>query len=62
MLREAILQRGLEAAFGYGSAIAGVPVKDTIKMVSPHQIVEKTPDRSFMGGSNAASVSLSNVV
>ena len=47
-LDEAILQRGLEAAFGYGSAIAGVPVKDTIKIVSPHQIVEKTPDRSLL--------------
>ena len=47
-LDEAILQRGLEAAFRYGSAIAGVPVKDTIKMVSPHQIVEKTPDRSLL--------------
>ena len=47
-LDEAILRRGLEAAFRYGSAIAGVPVKDTIKMVSPHQIVEKTPDRSLL--------------
>ena len=47
-LDEAILQRGLEAAFRYGSAIAGVPVKDTIKMVLPHHIVEKTPDRSLL--------------
>ena len=45
-LDEAILQRGLEAAFEYGSASAGVPIKDTIKMVSSQQIVEETPDRS----------------
>ena len=47
-LDEAILQRGLEAALEYGSAIAGVPIKDTIKIVSPQQIVEETPDRSLL--------------
>ena len=47
-LDETILQRGLEAAFEYGSAIAGVPIKDTIKMVSSQQIIEETPDRSLL--------------
>ena len=47
-LDETILQRGLEAAAEYGSAIAGVPVKDTIKIVSPRQIVDKTLDRSLL--------------
>ena len=47
-LDETILQRGLEAAAEYGSAIAGVPVKDTIKIVSPRQIVENTLDRSLL--------------
>ena len=47
-LDETILQRGLEAAFEYGSAVAGVPIKDTIKIVSPQQIVETTPDRSLL--------------
>ena len=47
-LDETILQRGLEAAAEYGSAIAGVPVKDTIKIVSPLQIVDKTLDRSLL--------------
>ena len=47
-LDETILQRGLEAAFKYGSAVAGVPIKDTIKIVSPQQIVETTPDRSLL--------------
>ena len=47
-LDETILKRGLEAAFEYGSAVAGVPVKDTIKIVSSQQIVEGTPDRSLL--------------
>ena len=45
-LDEAMLQRGLDAAAECGSAVAGVPVKDTIKLVSPDQMVRETPDRS----------------
>ena len=45
-LDEATLQRGLDAAADCGSAVAGVPVKDTIKLVSPDQMVKDTPDRS----------------
>ncbi len=45
-LDEAMLQRGLDAAAECGSAVAGVPVKDTIKLVSPDQMVNETPDRS----------------
>jgi 2-C-methyl-D-erythritol 4-phosphate cytidylyltransferase len=46
-LDQAILQRGLDAARepGAGAAVAGVPAKDTIKIVSPEGIVEETPDR-----------------
>ncbi len=47
-LDDGILQRGLEAAAEHGSAIAGMPVKDTIKMVSPRQMVDETPDRSLL--------------
>jgi len=43
---DAMLQRGLEAATQCGSAVAGMPVKDTIKLVSPNQLVEETPERS----------------
>ena len=43
-----MIQRGLDAAVQHGSAIAGVPVKDTIKMVSPDQMVSETPDRSLL--------------
>ena len=47
-LDDAMLQRGLEAAAESGSAIAGVPVKDTIKVVSMDQTVQETPDRSLL--------------
>ena len=45
-LDDAMLQRGLDAAAACGSAVAGVPVKDTIKLVTPDQMVKDTPDRS----------------
>ncbi|PKB71552.1 MAG: 2-C-methyl-D-erythritol 4-phosphate cytidylyltransferase [SAR202 cluster bacterium Io17-Chloro-G6] len=45
---EAMLQRGLDAAAECGSAVAGMPVKDTIKQVSPDQMVSETPDRSLL--------------
>ena len=47
-LDESVLQRGLEAAAECGAAVAGVPVKDTIKMVSSQQMVDRTPDRSLL--------------
>jgi len=47
-LDPAMLQRGLEAAAESGSAVAGVPVKDTIKVVSMDQTVQETPDRSLL--------------
>ncbi len=43
----AMLERGLLVAKKVGSAIAAVPVKDTIKM-APHRVVTDTPDRSQM--------------
>ena len=45
---DAMLQRGLAAAAECGSAVAGVPVKDTIKLVSPDLMVNETPDRSLL--------------
>ena len=41
----ATLERGLKSAEETGAAVAGVPVKDTIKIVSPQQVVMNTPDR-----------------
>ncbi len=44
-LDQAMLLRGLEAASESGAAVAGVPVKDTIKVVSPQEVVVDTPAR-----------------
>ena len=44
-LDQGILQRGLEAARESGAAVAGVPVKDTIKIVSDQGLVTGTPPR-----------------
>ena len=45
-----LLQRGLEAAIASdsGAAIAGVPVKDTIKVVSPNGHITDTPARETL--------------
>ena len=43
-----MLQRGMDAASECGSAVAGVPVKDTIKRISPDQMVDETPDRALL--------------
>ena len=40
-----LLDRGIEAARETGAAVAGVPAKDTIKVVSPAGIVLNTPPR-----------------
>ena len=44
-LDHAMLLRGLESAQESGAAVAGVPVKDTIKVVSAQGQVEDTPPR-----------------
>ena len=44
----AMLRRGLETAQETGAAVAGVPVKDTIKVVSAQGAVEVTPDRQTL--------------
>lgn len=40
-----LIERGLELARESGAAIAAIPVKDTIKVVSPDAFVEETPLR-----------------
>lgn len=47
-LNQAIMERGMEAATAWGAAVAGVPVKDTIKRVSDELLVSETPDRSHL--------------
>lgn len=43
-----ILERGLQAAQETGAAVAAVPAKDTIKVVSDDGVVEATPSRSSL--------------
>ena len=46
LITPAILERGKETVETYGSAIAGVPAKDTVKIARKDGRVEETPDRS----------------
>ena len=43
-----MLQRGLDAVAESGAAVAGVPVKDTIKVVSQQGVVTDTPARESL--------------
>ncbi len=43
-----ILERGLDAAQETGAAVAAVPCKDTIKIVSSSHLVESTPPRDTL--------------
>ena len=45
---QATLDRGIQAAAEHGAAIAGVPVKDTIKRVSYSLVIEETPARAAL--------------
>ena len=45
-LDAATLERGIRAAAEHGAAVAGTPVKDTIKRVSPELVVQETPERA----------------
>ena len=47
-LDQPMLQRGLAAVQETGAAVAGVPVKDTIKVVSPQKRVLDTPARETL--------------
>lgn len=45
LIAPATVSRALEAAFAQGSAVVGVPVKDTIKIVDEGLTVVQTPER-----------------
>ena len=45
---ESLLERAAAAVVEHGAAVAGVPVKDTIKRVGPGLAIEDTPDRSLL--------------
>ena len=43
-----VIERSFEVAKRWGAAVAGMPVKDTIKMVDSNGRVKDTPDRSYL--------------
>ncbi|HEU0020825.1 MAG TPA: 2-C-methyl-D-erythritol 4-phosphate cytidylyltransferase, partial [Dehalococcoidia bacterium] len=47
-LDQSLLERGMAAARETGAAVAGMPVKDTIKMVSAERMVTGTPPRESL--------------
>ena len=47
MVTEALIDRTVRAARSYGAAAPGVPVKDTVKIVSGG-VVTSTPDRKTL--------------
>lgn len=47
-LDQSILKRGLAAVQETGAAVAGVPVKDTIKVVSAQGMIQATPSRNTL--------------
>ena len=47
-LDHCMLFRGLKTAREWGAAVAGVPVKDTIKVASPEALVVDTPPRETL--------------
>lgn len=48
MLNDEILQRLQSAVEKYGACVAGMPVKDTIKIADRDGMVDETPDRSLV--------------
>ena len=48
IIDDSMLERAAAAAVEHGAAIAGVPVKDTIKRVGPDLTIADTPDRSLL--------------
>lgn len=46
LINNEIINRCIEGAEQYGACVAGMPVKDTIKIVKEDNIIESTPDRN----------------
>lgn len=48
LIRPTVIDEITAAAYACGAAAAGVPVKDTIKMVDENGMIVSTPDRRFL--------------
>lgn len=46
LINEDIINRCIEGTSQYGAVVAGMPVKDTVKIVGTDHIIEETPERS----------------
>ena len=57
-----LISRGLEEASGFGAAIAGVPVNDTIKVVGEDGFVLDTPDRKGLWAVQTPQVFRSDII
>jgi len=57
-----LIERGLIAAQESGAAIAAVPVKDTIKIVSRHHFVQQTPARQSLWAAQTPQVFRYNLI
>ena len=42
------IENGIKGVIDYGACVIGVPVKDTIKVVTPSNVVHHTPKRSLL--------------
>lgn len=47
LINESIILRSIEAALEFGACAAGMPLKDTIKLVDDDKMALNTPDRSM---------------
>lgn len=45
MINQDVIDRCIEGARKYSAVVAGMPIKDTVKIVSHNNIIENTPDR-----------------
>ena len=57
-----LIERGLDAAQESGAAIAGVPVKDTIKIVSRRRFVQQTPARRSLWAAQTPQIFRYNLI
>ena len=46
LISNEIINRCIEGAKKYGACVAGMPVKDTVKILKDNNIIERTPDRA----------------
>lgn len=46
LISDEIINRCIEGTQKYGACVAGMPVKDTVKIIKENNMIERTPDRA----------------